>query len=145
MKENIIAKINRKNYILGINTNVIFKLSEDSDECHRLAIRFNTNTIQDYEKYIKTFSFKKKDYCFNSNLFEIFNKKIKEIIDIQEKLHSTIGRQRKKAAIGIYPLEEIKLPITYKALDPNKIKFQPLEFPSEITGKQILSQHSAVR
>src|SRR3989344_4681337 len=38
------------------------------------------------------------------------NGKIKEIIDIQEKLHTTIGRNRKKVAIGIYPLEKIKLP-----------------------------------
>ncbi|MCA9485957.1 MAG: phenylalanine--tRNA ligase subunit beta, partial [Nanoarchaeota archaeon] len=39
--------------------------------------------------------------------------KIKEIIDLQEKLHSTLGRNRKKVAIGIYPLEKIKLPIKY--------------------------------
>ncbi|MBI2628975.1 phenylalanine--tRNA ligase subunit beta [Candidatus Pacearchaeota archaeon] len=71
--------------------------------------------------------------------------KIKEIIDIQEKLHATLGRKRKKAAIGIYPLEEIKLPICYKAIDPDRIKFQPLEFPREITGRQILSQHPAGR
>src|SRR3989344_6345297 len=31
---------------------------------------------------------------------------IKEIIDLQEKLHTTVGRNRKKAAIGIYPLEK---------------------------------------
>jgi phenylalanyl-tRNA synthetase beta chain len=71
--------------------------------------------------------------------------KIKEIIDIQEKLHITVGRNRKKMAIGVYPLEKIKLPITYKALDPEKIIFQPLEFSREINGKQILSQHPAGR
>jgi phenylalanyl-tRNA synthetase beta chain len=73
------------------------------------------------------------------------DEKIKEVIDIQEKLHSTFGRNRKKMAIGIYPLEKIKLPITYKAEDPNKIKFIPLEMNKEITGKQILSQHPAGR
>tara|TARA_Y100000310_G_scaffold340419_1_gene436138 strand:- start:2181 stop:3797 length:1617 start_codon:yes stop_codon:yes gene_type:complete len=71
--------------------------------------------------------------------------KIKEIIDIQEKLHITVGRNRKKMAIGVYPLEKIKLPITYKALEPEKIIFRPLEFPREINGKQILSQHPAGR
>jgi phenylalanyl-tRNA synthetase beta chain len=71
--------------------------------------------------------------------------KIKEIIDIQEKLHLTLGRKRKKAAIGVYPLEKIKLPIRFTALAPEKIKFQPLEFPKEINGKQILSQHPAGR
>ncbi|MBU0957232.1 MAG: phenylalanine--tRNA ligase subunit beta [Nanoarchaeota archaeon] len=73
------------------------------------------------------------------------DEKIKEIIDIQEKLHSTVGRNRKKLAIGIYPLEKIKLPIRYTALPPQEIKFQPLEFPREITGQQILSQHPAGR
>jgi len=69
--------------------------------------------------------------------------KIKEIIQIQEKLHITYGRNRKKCAIGIYPLEKIKFPIRYLAEDPNKIKFQPLESDREMTGLQILSQHKA--
>ena len=69
--------------------------------------------------------------------------KIKEIIQLQEKLHLTFGRDRKKLAIGIYPLEKIKLPIHYKALAPDKIKFLPLESNREMTGTQILRQHSA--
>ncbi|NCN52034.1 phenylalanine--tRNA ligase subunit beta [archaeon] len=69
------------------------------------------------------------------------DKKIKEIVEIQEKLHSTVGRQRKKLAIGIYPLEKIALPITYKAIEPDKIKFQPLEYPKEMSGLEILQRH----
>ncbi|MBT4135487.1 phenylalanine--tRNA ligase subunit beta [archaeon] len=71
--------------------------------------------------------------------------KIKELIEIQEKLHGSYGRNRKKLAVGIYPLEQIKLPITFLALPPEKIKFQPLEFPKEINGRQILSQHPTGR
>ncbi|MCX6748683.1 MAG: phenylalanine--tRNA ligase subunit beta [Candidatus Pacearchaeota archaeon] len=71
--------------------------------------------------------------------------KIKEIIDIQEKIHLTLGRNRKKLAIGIYPLEKIKLPITYKALPPKDIKFIPLEMTREMNGLQILSQHPTGR
>lgn len=71
--------------------------------------------------------------------------KIKEVIDIQEKLHATIGRNRKKAAIGIYPLEKIKLPIKFEARAPNDIRFVPLEEQSEMTGRQILSGHPAGR
>lgn len=73
------------------------------------------------------------------------DEKIKEVIQIQEKLHVTFGRNRKKAAIGIYPLEHIKLPITFFGEDPKKVKFQPLEFPKEIDGMQILSLHPAGR
>ena len=71
--------------------------------------------------------------------------KIKEVIDIQEKLHITYGRSRKKVAIGIYPFEKIKTPIRFMAKKPEEIKFQPLEFPGEINGNQILSQHPAGR
>src|SRR3989344_3011569 len=73
------------------------------------------------------------------------DEKIKEIIDIQEKLHSSYGRNRKKIAIGIYPLETIKLPITFLAKKPENIKFIPLEANKEMTGRQILNQHPAGR
>jgi len=71
--------------------------------------------------------------------------KIKEIIDIQEKLHFTLGRKRKKFGIGIYPLEKIKLPITFKALEPDKIKFVPLEMNKEMSGLQILQRYPTGR
>lgn len=67
--------------------------------------------------------------------------KIKEIIDMQEKIHSTVGRRRKKLAIGIYPLDKIKLPIRYMALEPDKIKFLPLESRKKMTGLEILQNH----
>lgn len=73
------------------------------------------------------------------------DEKIKEVIQIQEKLHVTFGRNRRKAAIGIYPYEKIKPPIRFVAKKPEEIKFQPLEFPRVINGKQILGQHPAGR
>src|SRR3989344_3878590 len=53
------------------------------------------------------------------------DERIREIIEVQEKLHVTVGRKRKKMAIGVYPLEKIKLPITFKAVEPDQIKFRP--------------------
>lgn len=67
--------------------------------------------------------------------------KIREVIQIQEKLHVTYGRNRKKVAIGVYPLEKISFPVRYKADSPDKIVFQPLETEKEMNGLQILSQH----
>lgn len=69
------------------------------------------------------------------------DEKIKEIIDIQEKLHTTLGRNRKKIAIGIYPLEKITLPIKLEARKPTDIKFIPLEMNREMNGLQILQSH----
>ena len=66
--------------------------------------------------------------------------KIKEVIDVQEKLHATIARNRKKAAIGIYPLEKIKFPIRYLARPPQEIHFVPLESNVKMYGDEILEQ-----
>ncbi len=71
------------------------------------------------------------------------DEKIRELIEIQEKLHLTIGRKRRKVAIGIYPLEKIELPITFKAIEPDKIKFTPLEMDRELSGLEILQKHPA--
>ncbi|MFB6246266.1 MAG: phenylalanine--tRNA ligase subunit beta [Candidatus Pacearchaeota archaeon] len=70
------------------------------------------------------------------------DQRVKEIVDMQEKLHATLGRNRKRVAIGIYPLEKIKLPIKYKALEPDKINFKPLESKREMSGLEILQKHS---
>ncbi|MFH0977850.1 MAG: phenylalanine--tRNA ligase subunit beta [Candidatus Woesearchaeota archaeon] len=70
---------------------------------------------------------------------------IKEVVDIQEKLHITYGRHRKKAAIGVYPLEKIRFPIRFLARNPKDIRFQPLEFPHVLDGFQILCDHPAGR
>jgi phenylalanyl-tRNA synthetase beta chain len=71
------------------------------------------------------------------------DEKIKEVIDMQEKLHITYGRNRKKIAIGIYPFEKIKTPIRFLAKRPEEIVFQPLEFSKKISALQILGQHPA--
>ena len=67
--------------------------------------------------------------------------KIKGIIDLQEKLHSTLGRNRKKIAIGIYPLDKISFPIKFEARKPEEIRFKPLEYDREMSGREILQKH----
>lgn len=71
--------------------------------------------------------------------------KIKELIEIQEKLHLTLGRKRRKLAIGIYPMEKIKFPVKFTALEPDKIKFIPLDYEKEISGLEILQKHPTGR
>jgi len=76
---------------------------------------------------------------------KLTDERIKEIIQIQEKLHVTYGRNRKKTAIGIYPLEHIKPPIYFKALHPEEIRFKPLDMNKDLTGSQILAIHPTGR
>jgi len=68
---------------------------------------------------------------------------IKEVIDIQEKLHITYGRNRKKVAIGIYPFEKIKTPIKFLAQSPKDIVFQPLESDKRMNALEIIKLHPA--
>ncbi|MCX8205753.1 MAG: phenylalanine--tRNA ligase subunit beta [Candidatus Micrarchaeota archaeon] len=70
---------------------------------------------------------------------------LQEIISLQEKMHESFGRRRKKAAIGIYPLERIKFPIKYRAELPDKIMFTPLGFSEVMSGVEILQKHEKGR
>ena len=73
------------------------------------------------------------------------DEKIKEIIKMQEKLDISYCRNRKKASIGIYPLEKIKFPVHYKALHPQQIIFQPLEINQKLNANEILEKHPTGR
>ncbi|MGM5487655.1 MAG: phenylalanine--tRNA ligase subunit beta [Nanobdellota archaeon] len=69
------------------------------------------------------------------------DEKIREIVQIQEKLHVTHLRKRKKGAIGIYPMEAITFPITFCAKKPQDIMFRPLESAEKMSASKILSEH----
>ena len=73
------------------------------------------------------------------NLDEV---KLNNIINLQEKLHVTHGRNRKKCAIGIYPLKKISFPVKYTAKKPTEIKFRPIDSKDELTGIEILEKTS---
>lgn len=78
--------------------------------------------------------------CIIKNL-HFTDKLIKDVIWVQEKLHLTFGRDRRKAAIGIYPLKDLNPPIHFKAEKPEKIRFVPLEFNKEVNANEILRMH----
>jgi phenylalanyl-tRNA synthetase beta chain len=106
---------------------------------------YKVESSKDYEVFIDKSVKEVRPYtvCAVVKNLKLDNQKIKDIIDIQEKLHQTLGRKRKKMALGVYPLEKIKFPIRFLGKKPSEIKFRPLEYPNEITGTQILRQHQA--
>lgn len=79
--------------------------------------------------------------CLVAKNLQLNDQRIEQLIQLQEKLHVTFGRNRKKAAIGIYPLEKITPPITYQAQKPTDITFKPLEAKKEMNAKQLLTEH----
>jgi phenylalanyl-tRNA synthetase beta chain len=66
---------------------------------------------------------------------------VKSIMDMQEKLHLTHGRNRAKVAIGIHDLDKVTPPFVYKAVDPDSVSFVPLDMDRPLTLRQILSKH----
>jgi len=64
---------------------------------------------------------------------------IRSIIQMQEKLHVTHGRRRRKVAIGLHNLEPVEFPVTYTTKPPG-FKFRPLgeRFEKDLT--QILTE-----
>ncbi|WP_435096481.1 phenylalanine--tRNA ligase subunit beta [Halorubrum sp. N11] len=72
------------------------------------------------------------------------------LIQLQEKLHATMGRGRAKGAIGIHdlamvkgaPLQEGSEPsITYRGVDPDGVSFVPLDANDELTPNEVLAEH----
>ena len=70
---------------------------------------------------------------------------IKSMMDLQEKLHLTLGRDRKKVAIGIHDISAVKPPFTYKAVAPDELSFHPLQGSREMTPAEILEEHDKGR
>ncbi|MGB9854293.1 MAG: phenylalanine--tRNA ligase subunit beta [Candidatus Bathyarchaeales archaeon] len=64
-----------------------------------------------------------------------------ELMDMQEDLHWGIGRDRKKASIGIHNLDVVKPPFKYTAVEPESVKFVPLGKTEAMTPKEILEKH----
>ncbi|MEM0065055.1 MAG: phenylalanine--tRNA ligase subunit beta [Metallosphaera sp.] len=62
---------------------------------------------------------------------------LKELIQFQEKLHDTIGRKRKKVAIGIHDLEKVKSKRIQYRLVPYSAKFVPLGQDKEMSVDEV--------
>lgn len=64
-----------------------------------------------------------------------------DIIQTQEKLCWNFGRKRRTVSMGVYRSSLIQWPVHYKAVDPDKTSFVPLQCESPMTCRQILSHH----
>lgn len=72
---------------------------------------------------------------------ELTRKKINGLIQLQEKLHESVGRRRGKIAIGLHELSDIEPPFKYMAVEPHSVSFKPLEHQETMHLDEILNQH----
>jgi len=63
--------------------------------------------------------------------------RLKDLIQLQEKISQSFGRNRQKVAIGTHNFDLIEFPVYYKLADP-ETKFIPLGFDKELSLREIL-------
>ncbi|KAL3144115.1 hypothetical protein ABBQ32_003906 [Trebouxia sp. C0010 RCD-2024] len=62
-------------------------------------------------------------------------------IDLQDKLHQNLCRQRSLVAIGTHDLATVQAPFTYEALPPEKINFIPLKQKKSFNGRELMQHY----
>ena len=72
---------------------------------------------------------------------EMTDELIASLMELQEKLHLGLGRNRKKIAIGVHNFEPIEPPFIYKAVNPDSVQFVPLNKVESMTMTDILKKH----
>lgn len=76
---------------------------------------------------------------------EIDDEFLRSLMELQEKLHITIGRKRSKLAIGIHDLDKVEPPFVYKLVDPHSVRFVPLAMDEEMDLAEILEKNEKGR
>ncbi len=66
---------------------------------------------------------------------------LKQLVQMQEKFCEGYGRRRQKVSIGLYAYKKITFPVRYKAVEPDSVKFVPLESDRKLGLGEILAQH----
>ncbi len=64
-----------------------------------------------------------------------------ELMELQEKLHWALGRDRKLASIGVHDMREVKPPLVYRAAGRGELRFVPLGERTEMTPGEVLERH----
>lgn len=72
---------------------------------------------------------------------ELNDEVIRSLMDVQEDLHWTIGRNRRKMAIGVHDLSKVYFPLRYTAVDRG-YSFRPLDSDRVMSVGEILTGHS---
>ena len=72
---------------------------------------------------------------------EMSDSMVRSIMQLQEAIDFTIGRDRVKTAIGVHDISKVKPPFFYREVGPRDVEFVPLGFSRKMTIEQILKEH----
>lgn len=65
----------------------------------------------------------------------------RDLIDYQERIHASTGKDRSKVSIGIHDTKGLQGPIHYKAYDSDKVSFTTYDGEVSGTARSILAKH----
>lgn len=68
-----------------------------------------------------------------------------ESVRFQELLHATIGRDRRAASLGIYPVDRFAFPVHYSLEPLRSIRFVPLDGSEEVDAVDFFRDHPMAR
>lgn len=64
-----------------------------------------------------------------------------EAVRFQELLHATIGRGRRAASLGIYPVDRLEFPVRYSLEPLDSVRFVPLDGDEEVGAAEFFQDH----
>ena len=82
--------------------------------------------------------------CFACSIvkdIEVTDDLIISMMELQEKLHMTIGRKRSKIAIGLHDMDKVRPPFVYTTEKPSEVSFIPLNGTDKMDLNEILRSH----
>uniref|UniRef100_A0A061S4X6 phenylalanine--tRNA ligase n=1 Tax=Tetraselmis sp. GSL018 TaxID=582737 RepID=A0A061S4X6_9CHLO len=115
------------NIFRGVQEVPNFTLTDvPASKMHRMVVRPETSLIRPFVvcAVLRGVSFDKERYS--------------SFIDLQDKLHQNLCRQRSLVAIGTHDLSTLKGPFTYEALSPEEIRFVPLKQTQEFSAAELM-------
>lgn len=101
-------------------------------ELHKSGVHFVINgDVQELRRYAIGFVARGKEIGNN----------LDHLIEYQERMHESIGKNRSKVSIGLHDLDKLEEPFTYRAIGNRDVTFTT--FDEEVTGtaSEILSKH----
>lgn len=102
----------------------------------------STTKLRKSNLTVKVFNAKVRPHiaCAIVKDLKLDNRAVRSLMRMQEGLHLTMGRDRRKVAIGFHDLSAIKPPIIYTEADA-KTEITPLDMPIEMTLEEVLINH----
>lgn len=112
-----------------------------SYSCAKAGIYRARKSVQDVSIDSSVLSIRPFFYGAYASGVRLNEQSLQSLIQLQEKLHDTLGRNRKKVAIGIHDSKPLSPPFTYSAVAPRDVSFVPLGMDSKLTCEKILAEH----